>query len=533
MKVKFIGATHEVTGSCTFIEVADKRYIVDYGMRQGREIFEFQDLPVKPSQLDGIFLTHAHIDHSGMLPKLYKYGFRGTVYCTGATLDLCRIMLKDSAHILESEAEWKNRKLERRGLKPNEPEYSSEDAEAVIGLFRGFNYGKIIKVNENVQIRFSDIGHLLGSSCIEIWLTEKDVTKKILFSGDVGNKDHPIICDPISVEEGCEYLVIESTYGNRLHEDDDKRDPYRELADCIQRAFDRGGNVVIPSFAVGRTQELLYIIKCIKEQGLVQGHDHFPVYIDSPLAVEATNVFDNCDHSYFDEKMLALIEEGINPLMNDDLKFSVSTEESKMINFEKTSKVIISSSGMCEAGRIRHHLKHNLWSAKNVILFVGYQAEGSLGRALLDGKDSVKLFGDEIIVKAEICSMHGTSGHADKQGLLNWIDSMKEKPKVIFVNHGEAQSCEDFKDTLIGLGFNAIAPYSGCEFDLISQIIKESKPIYSEKDVLIDTKAKFVFNELEKSVEELKVLAKSLKGHENREIEKLTAKINQILKNYQ
>lgn len=529
VKIVFLGATHEVTGSATYIEVGEKKYLVDYGMRQGREVFEYVDLPVKPSQIDGVFLTHAHIDHSGMLPKLYKLGFNGAVYCTGATRNLCEIMLKDSAHIQESEAEWRNRKLTRSGQILIEPEYTMDDAIGVMELFVGFKYGEKTVINENVSVRFTDIGHLLGSSCIEIWLTENGVTKKIVFSGDVGNVDHPIICDPNSVDGG-DYLVIESTYGDRLHTEKVSKNPYDELASVIQRAFDRGGSVIIPSFAVGRTQEILYIIKGIKEMGLVKNHSHFPVYLDSPLAVEATNVFNNCDRSYFDDKMLALIDKGVNPLMNDDLKFSVSTDESKMINFEKSSKVIISSSGMCDAGRIRHHLKHNLWNPENVVLFVGYQAEGSLGRSIIEGKKTVKIFGEEVAVKAEICTMHGTSGHADKNGLLQWIGKMTVKPKIVFVNHGDSRSCDAFKDTLNSIGYTAVAPYSGSEFDPVTGIVKLKEGVRFENDKPGNTRSEILYGELMKEVKRLEGIATNLRGKQNRDITNLTNQIRQLIK---
>ncbi len=529
MKITFIGATCEVTGSCTYIEIANKHFLVDYGMRQGKITYDYVSLPVKPAQLDGVFLTHAHIDHSGMLPKLYKEGFRGPIYATDATENLCNILLKDSAHIQETEAEWKNRKNTRSAHLLVEPEYTMDDAIAVMKQFVGYRYGEKIELSSEISFRFGDIGHLLGSSFIELWLTENGVTKKIVFSGDVGNTDHPIICDPKPCD-GCDYLVIESTYGNRLHKETVTKNPLEELAGYFQRAFDRGGSVVIPSFAVGRTQEILYIIKGIKEKGLVKGHDHFPVYLDSPLAVEATNVFNSCDHSYFDEKMLALIARGINPLLNDDLKFSITSEDSKMINFIDTPKVIISSSGMCDAGRIRHHLKHNLWNSANIVLFVGYQAEGSLGRLILDGKERVKLFGEEVAVRAEICTMHGTSGHADMNGLIDWINQMTDKPERIFVNHGAEQSCKDFSETLNSLGYNAVCPYSGSEFDLVTKDLKSNEPKLYEKPVSVGaSRHEQLHGELLKQANNLLTLAKSLKGTQNRDLIKLTDQIKQLL----
>ncbi len=532
MKLTFIGATHEVTGSCTYIEIGSQHYLVDYGMRQGREVYQFSELPVKPSQLDGVFLTHAHIDHSGMIPKLYKDGFRGRIFATEATVNLCEIMLKDSAHIQETETEWKNRKLLRSGGEAIEPIYSMDDAINVMELFEGYRYNQRVELNENVSFVFNDIGHLLGSSCVTLILTENGQTKKVVFSGDVGNYNHPIICDPKPID-GCDYLLIESTYGNRLHEERHTEDPFLELASFLQRAFDRGGSVVIPSFAVGRTQEILYLIREIKEKNLVSGHPNFPVYLDSPLAVEATNVFNTADHSFFDEKMLELLNSGINPLINDDLKFSVTTDESRMINFIETPKVIISSSGMCDAGRIRHHLKHNLWEDKNIILFVGYQAEGSLGRVILDGKKRVRIFGEDIAVNAEICHMHGTSGHADKNGLIEWINLMTNKPKVVFVNHGSHTSCEDFKNTLTELGFFAIAPYSGSSYDLLNEIASLKEGVLIEPDAPIyNSKNERLVGELLEQIERLETFAKGLKGTENRSLVRLKNQIKQLIDNF-
>lgn len=320
MKIQFIGATHEVTGSCTLLEINGKNYLVDCGMEQGRDVFQNISLPVSPADIEAVFITHAHIDHSGMVPKLYKDGFKGTVYATDVTCDLCNIMLRDSAHIQELEAEWRSRKSIRAGGEPVEPVYSTQDAIGAIGLFRRCNYGDTIQAGEGVTIRFTDIGHLLGSACIEIWLNEGNISKKIVFSGDVGNTGQRIICDPKTVEE-TDYLVIESTYGNRIHEGD-RKDIVAELAKILQRAFDRGGSVIIPSFAVGRTQEMLYAIREIKERGLVTGHSKFPVYVDSPLASEATSIFIQCNPVCFDEETLALVNKGINPLWFDGIRNS-------------------------------------------------------------------------------------------------------------------------------------------------------------------------------------------------------------------
>lgn len=534
MKIQFIGAAHEVTGSCTMLTINNKYYLVDCGMEQGRDVFQNISLPVPASNIEAVFITHAHIDHSGMLPKLYKDGFSGVIYATDVTCDLCNIMLRDCAHIQESEAQWRSRKSERAGGGIIEPVYNMKDALGAISLFRRCTYGDIIHVDEGVSLRFTDIGHLLGSACIEIWLTEGKVSKKIVFSGDVGNTNQKIICDPKPVEE-TDYLVIESTYGNRLHEGS-KKDAVTELAAYIQKAFDRGGNVVIPSFAVGRTQEMLYAIREIKEKGLVAGHKSFPVYVDSPLASEATSIFIQCNPVCFDKDTRALIDKGINPIWFDGLKITESLEDSKLINLDKTPKVIISASGMCEAGRIRHHLKHNLWKENNIILFVGYQAEGSLGRRLLDGVQSVKLFGEEISIHAEIANLQGTSGHADRNGLINWVQSFKKKPELIFVNHGEATSCEDFKNLLCNLGYNATAPYSGTEYSLTTgklTFYAEGKPIErTESYSSGGDRARYIYKNMVSQAEQLLAMVQARQGRTNKDNAKLTSQIRSLIEKW-
>ncbi len=538
MKIQFIGATHEVTGSCTMLEVGGKRYLVDCGMEQGTDVFENVPIPVNPGSIEAVFLTHAHIDHSGMLPKLYKDGFRGSIYSTRETANLCNIMLRDSAHIQESEAQWRSRKAERAGGSPVEPVYTIKDAEGAIRQFRPVSYGEVLQVGEGVVVRFTDVGHLLGSACIELWLTEGEQTRKIVFSGDVGNINQPIINDPQHVQQ-TDYLVIESTYGNRLHEklentlDDKSAAAVAELARFIQLALDRGGNLVIPSFAVGRTQEMLYAIREIKQRGLVTGHDGFPVYVDSPLAVEATGIFLQCDLSCLDDKTMELVKQGINPIWSEGVTLSVTAEDSKMINEDRRPKVIISASGMCEAGRIRHHLKHNLWRPESVILFVGYQAAGSLGRRLQDGARAVKLFGEEIAVRAQIATLHGTSGHADRDGLVNWLKGFQEKPAMVFVNHGEDDACTAFQNLLGELGYYAEAPYSGTEFDLLTgkmTIYTDSVPI--KKAPKQDSRTRQIYGELLAAAESLLLLAKGRKGRPNKENAKLTSQIRTLVEKW-
>ena len=483
MKLTFLGATHEVTGSCYYLEACGKKILVDYGMEQGQDLYENAPMPVPASQIDMVLLTHAHMDHSGLLPLLCKEGFQGQIFSTGGTASLCRIMLLDSAHIQEFEAEWKNRKAERAGRPQVEPLYSRIDAENAIKCFVGVEYEQEKIVAEGITVRFVDAGHLLGSSSIEVTITENGVTKKIIFSGDIGNTNQPLISDPVYLK-GADYVVMESTYGDRTHERPEHADYAGALADVIQRTFDRGGNVVIPSFAVGRTQEMLYFIRQIKQEGLVQGHDGFQVWVDSPLAIEATNIYRERMHDDFDKEAMELLREGINPIGFDGLKVAVTSDESKAINEDKQPKIIISASGMCDAGRIKHHLKHNLWREESTILFVGYQAVGTPGRSILDGAESVKLFGEEIEVRAEICQLPGVSGHADDEGLMAWIKAMEEKPKMVFVTHGEDKVTEFFRDRLINeLGLNAYAPFSGTRFDLASGTFEvEAEPVPVEKE---------------------------------------------------
>ncbi len=531
MRITFLGATHEVTGSCTLIETLGKAILIDCGMEQGANMFVNQEIPVAANAIDCVLLTHAHIDHSGKLPLLCKQGYDGRTYATQETVNLCKIMLLDSAHIQESEAEWRNRKAKRSGDEVNEPLYTTQDALNAVSMMQPCNYGEIHQVLENVAVRFSDIGHLLGSACIEVFITEGNATKKIVFSGDIGNKDKHILNEPSLIEEA-DYVVVESTYGDRYHE------PFRDgkpiLAQCIQRALDKGGNVIIPSFAVGRTQEMLYLIREIKDEGLIKGHTGFPVYVDSPLANEATAIFLQSDPSCFDEEVRQLYKQGINPLMFPELKISVSSDESKAINDDKTPKIIISASGMCEAGRIRHHLKHNLWRPESLVLFVGYQSEGTLGRILLDGAKSVKLFGEEITVEAEIAEMPGISGHADKKGLLEWVAGFKTKPQHIFVNHGEDEACESFAQCLREeYGHNASAPFSGTSYDLLTDsavTLTEAVPIVKPHigGKQKDARTEKVFGRLVSACEKLLRVAKKSEGMPNKELGRFADQVEQL-----
>lgn len=528
MKLTFLGAAHEVTGSRTLIEAGGVRGLVDCGMEQGEDAFVNQEMPVGANQIDFVLLTHAHIDHSGLLPLLYKEGFRGSIFATTATCNLCNIMLRDCASIQAQDAEWQSRKSQRAGGPPIEPLYTMEDAEGAISRLRPCDYNTRIQVAEPVVVHFVDAGHLMGSSSIEVWLTEENVTKKVVFSGDIGNRDQPIINNPHYITTA-DYVVTESTYGDRYHEKV-KANHVEFLAESIQRVLDRGGNVVIPSFAVGRTQEMLYFIREIKLRGLVKGHDDFPVYLDSPLANEATGIFLQCDRHFFNPETRELLDEGINPLVFPGLHISVSGEESKQINFNPEPKVIISASGMCEAGRIRHHLKHNLWRRECMILFVGYQASGTTGRAILDGKKEIKLFGEDVAVNAEISFLHGKSGHADKEGLIRWIANFDPKPDMVFVNHGDDAAVRAYANCLADeYGFTTSAPYSGAVFDLMNNrwlLTPEGVPV--ERASAKQRRSLSVFEGLVAAAERLMAVARACKGLPNKEIAKFTGQVNSL-----
>lgn len=480
LEIEFIGADHEVTGSCHYICAAGHHLLVDYGMEQGVNYFKNVGLPVEAREIEYVFVTHAHIDHTGLLPKLHKDGFRGRVITTEATAQLCEIMLKDAADIQESDAAWKNKHGYRTkdGL-PIEPLFTMEDTKRLLRRFEGFPYDQKLQLCEGIEFRFTDVGHLLGSASIELWLTEENQTKKIVFSGDIGNINQPLLRDPIPTKQA-DYVLIESTYGDRLHSpgkgEIHTEDYVKELAEIIGRTFARGGNVLIPSFAVGRTQEMLYFLRLIKEKGLIKNRPHFPVYVDSPLAVEATGVFTTNERSCFDEEAMQMVKKGINPLDFEDLYPLVTTEESKTINYDKTPKVILAASGMCDAGRIRHHLKYNLWRPESTILFVGYQSKGTLGRQIIESAKAVKVLGETIEVKAEIAQMTGLSGHADKEGLLRWFDAFDPKPCQTFVVHGEDKTADRFAACLQEkYGIRADAPYSGTRYDLLQERFTEVK----------------------------------------------------------
>ncbi len=531
MKLTFLGAAHEVTGSCTLLNACGKHILIDCGMEQGENIYENCELPIPPGELDAICLTHAHIDHSGKIPAMVAAGYMGPIYATEATHKLCDIMLRDSAHIQEFEAEWRNRKAKRAGIDHYEPLYTMQDAEKALKYFESYPYHKEIMLFDGISIRFLDAGHLLGSSSILFTITENGKTQTLLFSGDLGNKNRPLIRDPEKPTEA-DYVVIESTYGNRLH---GKRPDYvAQLTSILQDTFDRGGNVVIPSFAVGRTQELLYLLRIIKEKNLIKRHHGFPVYVDSPLAVEATNIYSMDMNDFYDDETVALKAKGIDPIHFKDLRLSITSQDSRAINEDQTPKVILSASGMCEAGRIRHHLKHNLWRNDSTVLFVGYQAEGTLGRKLINGVDYLKLFGEEIEVNANILEIEGISGHADRDMMIEWLGNLTNKPRKVFVNHGNDGVCDGFARHITEtLGYEATAPYSGDTYDLITaeqtekaQIVKVVHKTNQQSSAR--KRSDMVFEKLRMAALRLLSVAEQNRGGANKDLAKFTSQIEAL-----
>ena len=496
MKITFLGATKIVTGSNFLVEAAGKKFLVDCGLYQGKAELEeqnYREFDYNPAEIDFMLLTHAHIDHSGRIPKLYNDGFKGPIYAHKATCDLCQIMLPDSGHIQEMEAEWKNKKRIRKGQPTRGPLYTAEDALKCMEIFVPVKYDEIIQVSENIYVRFNDAGHMLGSSTIEIWAKEDGKETKAVFSGDLGNNDIPLLSEPTMIDN-CDYLVMESTYGSRLHiRNDQKAELFLKI---VSETIDNGGTVVIPSFAVGRTQEILYEINKIKENR----HDEeflreyrtlmkVPVYVDSPLAISATQVFkENMD--LFEDEVKEEMERGNNPLEFPGLKFTQTADESKALNESDEPSIIISASGMCDVGRIKHHLKHNIWNPKSTILFAGYQAPGTLGYEIVNGAKKVTIFGEEFAVNARIEYIEGYSGHADQEGLMNFVYSFYNKPKHIFLVHGEEESQEVLRNKILeNTGIGVTIPEYGETYQLDDELrivnrIKIKKTLTLKNEVL-------------------------------------------------
>ena len=527
MKLTFFGAAHAVTGSCHCLEVGGKKILIDCGLQQGRDEHDDNALDFSPGYIDHVLVTHAHIDHSGRIPLLVKEGFTGSILTTRLTAQLMSIMLRDSAHIQESDAQWQNQKGQRAGREEVEPLYTLADAEAALQQITTCEYGQIVDLCEGVKVRFTDAGHLLGSSEVEIWATEGGVTKKLVFSGDLGNVDQPIIRDPAFVDQA-DYVIMESTYGDRNHEPPES---YTEaLAQLIDQVFSQGGNIIIPSFAVGRTQELLYFLREIKNEGMVKSHPDFTVCVDSPLAAEATRIYAGDLHGYLDEEAIAVLQGGEDLFTFPGLTLTQSTEESKALNMDKTPKVIISASGMCDAGRIRHHLKHNLWRPECAVVFVGYQAEGTLGRRLLEGAKSVKLFGEEIAVRAQIVNFKGLSSHADRDHLLDWVGHFSPAPQQVFVVHGDAEVTELFADTLNQRAIPAHAPLYEEVYDLLeNRMLAKGVALESKRTAGGASAASPAFQRLLDVSRELEALISRSRGRPNKDLGKLADQLRQVM----
>lgn len=482
MKIKFCGAAAGVTGSCHLLSTENHKILLDCGQFQGgkaQDALNEEPFPFDPAEIECVVLSHAHIDHCGRLPLLVKRGFKGAIYCTDATADLLEVMLKDSGFIHEKEAEWQSRKNERAGRKPVEPLYTVKDSEETLKYVRPVMYDQLFEINDEMKVVFNDAGHILGSAIIELWTAEDDNVYKTVFSGDLGVLDRPILRDPTIIKKA-DYVIMESTYGNRLHPEN--ATSIEQLLDIVIKTTRRGGTVVIPSFAVGRTQELIYEFNrfYLERPEYKDELEKLTVYIDSPMATSATEVFRR-NAQVFDEETKAYILKGDNPLDFPNLRFTRSTAESQALNMDRKPKIIISASGMCEAGRIRHHLKHNLWDPKSSIIFVGYQAEGTLGRMLTEGQKDVVLFGEAVHVNAEIYNLEGFSGHADKEGLLGWLSGFKVKPKQLFLVHGELESKEALAASIRErLGYDPVVVTGVSEFELKKTEIVSKEEIYED-----------------------------------------------------
>ena len=541
MNITFLGAAKTVTGSNFLVEAAGKKFLVDCGMYQGKAALEMEnseEFLYNVSEIDFMLLTHAHIDHSGRIPKLYNEGYRGPIYAHRATVDLCAIMLPDSGHIQETEVEWKNRKRLRAGLEPLPPLYTAEEAAKCLEIFKPVEYDQIIDVTDNIQVRYNDAGHMLGSSIIEIWVTENGKTEKIVFTGDIGNNDIPLLDSPTMIEDA-DYLVMESTYGSRLHmRNDDKANIFLNV---VSETLDHGGRVVIPSFAVGRTQEILYEIDKIKDshkddeefQRKYQQLMKTPVFVDSPLAISATEVFKK-NTDLFEEEVQEKLRHGDHPLEFPGLQFTRTADESKALNETYYPSIIISASGMCDIGRIKHHLKHNLWNPSSTILFVGYQAPGTLGRTIVDGADKVKIFGEEISVNARVEYIEGYSGHADQEWLLNFVYSFIKKPRHIFLVHGEEESEEVLKGLIErNTQIPVTIPSFGEKYEVADIPKLEERVEYSKK--LEDQYLRLqILEKLDKIKDDINTMSQNVKNEKlmkessDEEIEKLNDKVKKL-----
>ena len=532
MKLSFFGADQCVTGSCHCLEVNGKKILIDCGLQQGRDEVDNSSLPFHAGEIDFVLVTHAHIDHSGRIPMLLKQGFQGRIFATRLTAQLLDIMLQDSAHIQESDAEYQNRKNLRAGRPTVEPLYTVEDAQRVREFLTTCEYGEKVDLCEGVSMECIDAGHLLGSASMKLTLTENGETRTIVFSGDIGNVDQPIIRDPQFFHEA-DFVVMESTYGNRNHTE--VWSYTDELAQIIDETLGKGGNVVIPSFAVGRTQELLYFIRQIKDENLVKSVPNFDVYVDSPLSKSATTIFCGDLRGYLDEEAVALVKDGTHMFNFPGLHLTETVDESKNLNLDPSPKVIISASGMCDAGRIRHHLKHNLWRPESAVVFVGFQSPGTLGRHLLDGAESVKMFGEEIAVRAKIVNFQGLSSHADRDHLLNWIDQFASaKPTHVFVVHGDREVAPAFAADLAERGFAAHAPRYTEVYDLLTDRIVEQGYLPEPKKKSFEgaPRVSSAYRRLVELGDALAALIRRSQGRDNKTLADFAESLRKILEKF-
>ena len=532
MKLSFFGADQCVTGSCHCLEVNGKKILIDCGLQQGRDEVDNSSLPFHAGEIDFVLVTHAHIDHSGRIPMLLKQGFQGRIFATRLTAQLLDIMLQDSAHIQESDAEYQNRKNLRAGRPTVEPLYTVEDAQRVREFLTTCEYGEKVDLCEGVSMECIDAGHLLGSASMKLTLTENGETRTIVFSGDIGNVDQPIIRDPQFFHEA-DFVVMESTYGNRNHTE--VWSYTDELAQIIDETLGKGGNVVIPSFAVGRTQELLYFIRQIKDENLVKSVPNFDVYVDSPLSKAATTIFCGDLRGYLDEEAVALVKDGTHMFNFPGLHLTETVDESKNLNLDPSPKVIISASGMCDAGRIRHHLKHNLWRPESAVVFVGFQSPGTLGRHLLDGAESAKMFGEEIAVRAKIVNFQGLSSHADRDHLLNWIDQFASaKPTHVFVVHGDREVAPAFAADLAERGFAAHAPRYTEVYDLLTDRIVEQGYLPEPKKKSFEgaPRVSSAYRRLVELGDALAALIRRSQGRDNKTLADFAESLRKILEKF-
>ena len=526
MKIKFCGAAQTVTGSCHLIQFSGGNILVDCGMRQGADekAMPNGEFPFDPHEITALLVTHAHIDHTGLVPLLTKRGFSGPIYSTSATAKLCEIMLADSAHIQEQDAEEQSRKNLRAGKPPAEPLYSAKDAAIACERFKSIPYGTVVEVCPGVKARFTNVGHLMGSAAIEVWITEEDKTVRVAFSGDLGRGDRPIINDP-DIVEGADYLVMESTYGDRNHEVTTDAEKEAEFAAVLRAGIARGGNIVIPAFAVGRTQELLYYIKRMLIEGTVPGLERVPVYLDSPLGIKATRIYENCTKENYDQEALEMSREG-DLFEFPTLRIAQTAEESKLINTQPGCNIIISSSGMCDAGRIRHHLKHNLYRADSTIVFAGYQAVGTLGRLLVDGAKRVKMFGEQVIVNANIVQIAGFSGHAGRDEMLQWLQKIPQKPTRVFLVHGEKDVIDGFAAAVRSLGYTVSVPELFEAFDLGTGSVQR------EPSVQLKRQAEASVSTMESLLSRMAKLMQLAASAQGERAQKLGADLDALLKKW-